>query len=147
MQRPAKGYVGYDVRLTERAKALRNAATLTEEKLWKYFLRDKANTGYKFNRQKPLSFFIADFYCSKLLLVIEVDGKIHEHRKEYDLQRTQVLNSLGIMVFRISNEDVMNRFELVKKRIKRIIEYRKKVLPLPVKGEGRGEGPDSPSPC
>jgi len=33
--------------------------------------------GYTFNRQKPLSRYIVDFYCKPLNLVIEVDGGYH----------------------------------------------------------------------
>ena len=52
--------------------------------------------GYKFLRQHPIfyridnkwvEFFIADFYCSELKLIIELDGKIHESLKDYDAER------------------------------------------------------------
>jgi len=38
--------------------------------------------------------FILDFYCSKLLLAIEIDGVTHNSPEEilYDKQRTHYLN-------------------------------------------------------
>jgi len=38
--------------------------------------------------------------------VIEIDGKIHNARKREDEERSEILNSLGIRVLRISNEEV-----------------------------------------
>lgn len=86
--------------------------------------------GYKFLRQKPLiyernyrikSFFIADFYCSRLKLVIEVDGKIHDSQRHYDKERDKVINKLGLHVFRIKNEEVehLNR---AREKILKIVE-------------------------
>jgi cyclase len=59
----------------ERAKALRNNVTAEEMVLWEYLRTNPF--GYKFRRQHPLGIFIADFYCHKLKLVIELDGSIH----------------------------------------------------------------------
>jgi len=39
-----------------------------------------------------------------LRLIIELDGKIHETRKEYDKERDDKLNLKGIIVVRIQNE-------------------------------------------
>jgi leucyl-tRNA synthetase len=73
-------------------------------------LRRKKLSGHKFLRQHPIlysirnnwvNFYIADFYCAKLKLIIEVDGKIHESKKEYDLERDSKLLEKGIYVFRI----------------------------------------------
>jgi len=51
-------------------------------------------------------FFIADFYCARLKLVLEIDGKIHERQKDYDQLRTFIINQLGIRVVRVTNEAV-----------------------------------------
>lgn len=73
--------------------------------------------GFKFLRQKPLiyeenyrikSFFIADFYCSRLKLVLEVDGKIHDYQTYYDQERDNVISELGLQVFRIKNKETEN---------------------------------------
>jgi very-short-patch-repair endonuclease len=62
-----------------------------------------------------LKFFVADFYCAEEKLILEIDGKIHESQKEYDLWRTSVLNELGLRVFRILNEETNFRQLLVEK--------------------------------
>jgi very-short-patch-repair endonuclease len=38
--------------------------------------------------------FILDFYCSKLLLGIEIDGDIHKEQEVYDTQRDEKLRHL-----------------------------------------------------
>lgn len=47
-----------------------------------------------------------DFYCHKLRLAIEVDGKIHQKQKEYDKGRTAELNRYEIAVIRFTNEQI-----------------------------------------
>jgi len=49
---------------------------------------------YRFLRQKPIGNYILDFYCSKLLLAIEIDGISHEDRIDYDHKRDDYLLSL-----------------------------------------------------
>lgn len=43
-------------------------------------LKYREMRGYQFMRQKPIGNYIVDFYCSKLKLVIEIDGESHEGR-------------------------------------------------------------------
>ena len=57
--------------LTEKARALRKNATPQENRLWYRFLRKYP---LRFTRQKPIGSYIADFYCRKANLVIELDG-------------------------------------------------------------------------
>ena len=80
-------------------------------------------------RQKPLiyeernrikSFFIADFYCSKLKLVLEVDGKIHDYQKYYDKERDNVIRELGLEVLRIKNEETINSDKVRSKILEKI---------------------------
>ncbi len=109
--------------ITEIARELRNNPTVAEKKLWGV-LRKRQLKGYKFLRQKPFVyeqhdherfFYIADFYCAELKLVIEVDGKIHEYQKEDDYQRDLVLNGLGIKVLRINNEELVDMDSVVER--------------------------------
>ncbi len=114
--------------ITEIARELRNNPTPSEKHLWKY-LRKRQFNGYKFLRQKPFIyevrngrkyFFIADFYCAELRLVIELDGKIHDIHKEYDFQRDLVLKGLGLKVLRIRNEELRD-LDKVLERIREFI--------------------------
>ena len=69
-------FIPYSKSLKEFSRELRSHSTLSEVLLWKQ-LRASRFRGYSFNRQKPLSKFIVDFYCKKLNLVIEIDGDSH----------------------------------------------------------------------
>ncbi|RMA66429.1 endonuclease domain-containing protein [Ulvibacter antarcticus] len=104
----------YNPKLKELARQLRNNATKSEIKLWKFLKRDQMY-GYDFHRQKPIDEFIADFFCNKLQLVIECDGYSHEIVEVYqkDLSKTKRLNELGINVLRFSDEQIMNDIDNV----------------------------------
>ena len=54
-----------------RARELRREMTPQERKLWYQFLRRYPVKIYK---QRIIESFIADFYCSRAQLVIELDG-------------------------------------------------------------------------
>jgi very-short-patch-repair endonuclease len=105
--------------LREKAKnissELRRNQTPTEKLLWKR-LRKKQFHGYKFLRQHSIfyehycekRFFIADFYCSELRLIVEVDGGIHEQQKDYDQIRTEILEmQKGLRIIRFENKKVI----------------------------------------
>ncbi len=59
----------------ELAKKLRNNVTATEMILWGNLKNHFP--ALKFRRQHPISVYVADFYCHKEKLVIEIDGGIH----------------------------------------------------------------------
>ncbi|MAB65823.1 MAG: hypothetical protein CL662_03200, partial [Bacteroidetes bacterium] len=65
-------------------------------------------------------FYIADFYCAEHKLIVEIDGKVHDYQKDYDRQRTIVLENLGLKVIRFKNEELVNE-ELVFERIMKAI--------------------------
>ena len=88
--------------LTPQAKALRQAMTPQEQRLWFGYLRDYP---IRILRQKVIDRFIVDFYCAKARLVIEIDGKQHETKqgRAHDHERTQYLQGRGLTVLRFSN--------------------------------------------
>jgi very-short-patch-repair endonuclease len=94
------------------ARELRKNMTKEENHLWYDFLR---NYNVKFTRQKILGKYIADFYCAKAKLVIEVDGSQHynENGRFYDKERTEVLAGYGITAIRVLNRDINKNFEAV----------------------------------
>ena len=71
-------------------------------------LRNRKLDGAKFRRQHPLGRFIADFYCHEALLVIELDGGVHDDASqvEYDLVRQKEIEERGLTVLRIKNGEV-----------------------------------------
>jgi leucyl-tRNA synthetase len=138
------------------ARDLRNNQTPSEIILWEV-LRKERIFGFRFLRQHPVfyredkswvDFYIADFYCARLRLIIELDGKIHIDRKDYDSERDEKLQSKGIEVLRIKNEelsDINNVIGIIKKtikiRINQLSDNMQNTSPsLRLKGRGRGIG-------
>ena len=91
------------------AKQLRKEMTKEERHLWYDFLRTYS---IKFNRQKVLGRYIADFYSAQARLVIELDGGGHytEEAKQHDEERTAFLEAYGLTVVRIPNNEVNSNF-------------------------------------
>lgn len=102
----------YGRHLKPRARAMRADAPPAERKLWYEFLRELPD---KFTRQKPLGPYIADFYCARARLIIELDGDSHftEEARRYDERRSAYLANLGIRVLRFANVEVAESFEAV----------------------------------
>lgn len=91
------------------AKALRKNATPWEKHLWYDFL---SKYPVRFQRQKSIDNFIADFYCHKARLVIELDGSEHFSDKgiQNDEFRTEVLEGYGLNVVRFTNTQISQNF-------------------------------------
>jgi very-short-patch-repair endonuclease len=70
-------YFGAKPDIFKLAKELRKAETEAEKILWSKLNRNQI-LNLQFRRQHPINIFIADFYCPKIKLVIELDGSIHE---------------------------------------------------------------------
>lgn len=109
----------------ELARKLRKILTPQEKIIWEH-LRNRKLNGKKFLRQYPIvvnfenkeKLFIADFYCAEIKLVIEIDGKIHHNRKEYDNFREYLLSLKGLNVIRFTNDEVENEIDNVLEKIK-----------------------------
>ncbi len=102
--------IPYKPYLKEFARQLRNNSTKAEIILWQQLKRKKMN-GYDFHRQKPLDYYIADFFCHELLLVIEVDGSMHDLIEVQEKDRIKELRfqELGLTVLRFTNEQVLKQ--------------------------------------
>lgn len=113
----------YNPRLKELARDLRNNSTKAEIKLWRY-LRNKRLLGLDFHRQKPLGNYIADFYCPKARLVVEVDGRSHLQSATIDKDRMKedYLGKHKILILRVKNEEVMNDTGNVLRKIENAIK-------------------------
>lgn len=100
----------HNSRLVPFAKQLRKEMTKEECHLWYDFLRDYP---VRFSRQKILGAYIADFYCAKAGLVIELDGSQHyeEEALVKDAERTAFLEGYHLRVIRILNSEVNRNFE------------------------------------
>ena len=114
----------YNGKNTILAKNLRKNATKQENHLWYDFLKDYE---IKFQRQRTIDDFIADFYCQKANLIIEIDGNQHCSVSEAknDQIRTEKLKLYGLTVIRFTNHQIDNDFysvcEYIDKTVKSII--------------------------
>ena len=101
--------IKYSQRLIPLAKQLRKEMTGEERHLWYDFLRTHP---IRFQRQKVIGNYIADFYCAKAKLIIEVDGSQHfeEENIKKDIKRTEFFEVNGYKVIRIPNNEVNRNF-------------------------------------
>lgn len=94
--------------LKDYARKLRNNSTLAEVILWDKILKRKKLRGYAFLRQRAIEYYIVDFFCKKLNLIIELDGEIHKFQKSKDKIREQNLLRMGYSIIRFRNEEILN---------------------------------------
>ena len=100
----------------QNAYDLRKDMTPAEKVLWERL--NKSQLGVRFKAQHPIDIFVADFYCHKYKLVIEVDGEIHLSQVEYDENRTAELERFDLTIVRFTNDEVFNDIEGVIEKIK-----------------------------
>ena len=105
------------------ANNLRKNMTDYEKKLWYQFLR---LFPVKYIRQKRLGNYIADFYCHKAKLVIELDGEQHyeEDALEYDQIRTNFLEQYNLIVLRFTNYELSNNYSGICEHIENVVKER-----------------------
>lgn len=101
----------YNPKLKERARELRQAGNLSEVLFWNQ-VKNKQFKGYDFDRQKIIGDYIVDFYCSNCNVVIEIDGRSHEEKQEYDAKRDSYLESLGLNVIHIPVQDILKNLDV-----------------------------------
>ncbi|MFS8968230.1 DUF1156 domain-containing protein, partial [Synechococcus sp. H55.4] len=120
-------------KMQEVARQLRRQSTPSEAILWEA-LRNRQLEGRKFRRQHPIGTFVVDFFCKEEALIVEVDGPIHEHQKDLDRQRQELLESLGLRFVRLSSHLVETNLPVALDRIRAAFR------PLPPSPPGRGDG-------
>jgi very-short-patch-repair endonuclease len=101
------------------ARQNRKEMTFSEKIVWSFIRKNKLNV--KFRRQQVIFDFIVDFVCLEIKLIIEIDGDSHNLKREYDDERSKILNDLGFKVIRFSNEQVNTNRLIVENEIKKTI--------------------------
>jgi very-short-patch-repair endonuclease len=104
----------------QRARELRRDMTPAEKILWQELRGNKL--GVHFRRQQIIAGFIVDFYCHNTSLVIEIDGDIHKAQQDYDGERDQTLQKMGLKIIRIENSDVLKNLPHVLNQIHKLLE-------------------------
>jgi very-short-patch-repair endonuclease len=97
------------------AKWMKKYPTPAESVLWRQ-IKDK-RLGVEFGRQVRLCGYILDFACHKHKLCVELDGAVHDSRKDYDARRDYRLEMIGWKTLRFENERVFSDLSFVLNRI------------------------------
>jgi very-short-patch-repair endonuclease len=131
-------HAGAKSELFRYAREMRKNPTESEKLLWE-ILRKFRNSGFIFRRQHPIDIFIADFYCHKLKLIVEVDGEVHENNdaRQYDDGRSAELEKYGLNIIRFTNDQVLNETNTVTSQIQNYIDGWTSPSP-PGEGDKRG---------
>jgi very-short-patch-repair endonuclease len=93
--------------------------------------------GFQFNRQKPIGGYIADFFCMRAKLVIEVDGGQHYEKNnlDYDKARDNKFLALGLTTLRFTNIDIKENIDGVIQVILNNLEAKSPLIPLYERGK------------
>ncbi len=119
-------------KVRELARAMRKKPTPAEAFFWAK-TRNRKLFDLKFNRQyiiqSPLDaaftkYYIADFHCYALKLIIELDGNVHIEQNEIDLVRTDHMHQWGFTVLRFTNEQVLMDWDFVAEQIHGILLFK-----------------------
>jgi len=102
----------FNPKLKERAKKLRKAGNLSEVLFWNQ-VKQKKLLSLDFHRQKIIGNYIVDFYCPALDLVVEIDGKSHDFKVEYDKIRDDFLKSLGLTIIHYADIEIKHNLNSV----------------------------------
>lgn len=100
------------------SQALRKNMTDAERLVWSK-IRRKQLKGLQVYRQRIIGNYIADFYCPRAKLVIEIDGGQHytEPGLKKDMARDLWMESQGLKVLRFSDREVFSNIDGVLEKI------------------------------
>jgi very-short-patch-repair endonuclease len=93
------------------SRAMRQAPTEAEQKLWWHLRHRLPVPGTHFRRQVRLGRYIVDFASHKAKLVIEIDGSQHAEQAAADGERTRFLEAQGYRVLRFWNNEVLTNMD------------------------------------
>lgn len=116
-------FIQYNSSFLDYAKDNRKHQT-NSESLFREQVKNRKFYWYKFKRQKVIWSFILDFYCSELLLWIEIDWRYHLKRQDYDKVRDSEIKHKWIKVIRFKNEEIENNLKWVLEELNEIIKNR-----------------------
>lgn len=104
--------------LRKLASKLRKAGNLSEVLLW-LEVKNKKFHGLDFFRQKIIGNYIVDFFCAAKRAVIEIDGESHNEKLDYDKERDEFMEQLGLKVIRIYDIEVKKNLGGVLRHLER----------------------------
>ena len=97
---------------------LRRKETNAENIFWQQVRNGKLN-GFKFKRQHSIGNYIVDFYCASEMLIVELDGGVHNSKdqKEKDRLRDENLIAINFKILRFKNQEILTDINKVKQQI------------------------------
>jgi very-short-patch-repair endonuclease len=118
------------------ARKLRKNQTIAESVFWNH-VRNRRFLDLKFTRQFVIEhsnimgskeFYIADFHCHALKMIVEIDGPIHLLQKDYDELRQQHLVEMGFHVIRFKNEEIIENWDAAEEQLRIVVLKRLEVI-------------------
>ena len=110
---------------------MRKEPTVEENKMWHILLKRMKP---RFLRQYVVGNYIVDFYCPKLMLIIEIDGEQHylPENEKYEKNRTRFLESEGYKILRFYNSDINRKIKNVEYTVLGVCEERAQELGIDI---------------
>ena len=120
-----------EIDLHNRAQKMRKEPTVEENKMWHILLKRMKP---RFLRQYVVGNYIVDFYCPKLMLIIEIDGEQHylPENEKYEKNRTRFLESEGYKILRFYNSDINRKIKNVEYTVRGVCEERAQELVIDI---------------
>ena len=115
-------YLPVNLELSSYARKNRESGNMAEIAFWLQ-IHKKSFHGLDFDRQKIIGNYIVDFYVKRLGLVVEIDGGSHNEKEDYDSQRDDFFEELGLKVFHTTDYDVLQHVDLVLEDLSNFIVY------------------------
>jgi very-short-patch-repair endonuclease len=112
--------------MKERRQELRREMTEPERLLWTR-IRNRQIYGCKFRRQFSICAYVVDFYSPEIKLVVEIDGPSHDSADaiDYDKNRQEEIESLGIRIVKFTNKDVLSNLDMVINQLSETVKNQK----------------------
>ncbi len=102
MRAQSRQSLTFQALLSERAHFMRRNLSANEQILWRRL--SGKQLGAAFRRQVPLGKYIVDIVAPSVMLIVEVDDRLHELKRTADARRDRDLGRLGYRVLRIPAE-------------------------------------------
>lgn len=99
----------------------RRRPTKAEDALWQR-ISDRKIDGFRFEREKEIFGWYADFYCGAARLVVEVDGKEHRDRRAEDNARDEYMRANYYRVLRLPAGMVFNDLDEAVHQVRRAVD-------------------------
>ena len=126
MQWQSRQQLKFQALLAERAHCFKHNLSENERILWSRI--SGKQLGVAFRRQVPIGKYIADFVAPGAKLIVEVDDRSHELKRNADARRDRNLARLGYRVLRIPAELVRNN---VAEAVARVVDALQGAPPVP----------------